>query len=92
MAMSRITTKASTTIIIVALLSLLVLLLWFSPLFPKKIDIENEVSGMSSWIINILRHKTGGFNFKKSLHLNYGKTQHVFKNKSNVFPWWESSA
>ena len=92
MAMSRLTTKASTTIIIVALLSLLVLLLWFSPLFPKKIDIENEVSGMSSWIINILRHKADGFNFKKSLHLNYGKTQDVFKNKSNVFPWWESSA
>ena len=92
MAMIRLTTKTSTTIIIVGLLSLLLLLLWVSPLFPKKFDIENEVSWMSSWITNFLRNKAGGFNFKKSLHLNYGTTQNVFKDKSNVFPWWESSA
>ena len=42
------TSKTSTTIIIVVFLSLLLLLPWVSRLFPKKYDIENEISGMDS--------------------------------------------
>ena len=48
MVMIRLPNKATTTIIIVVLLSVLVLRPWFPPLFSKKYDIENEFSGIGS--------------------------------------------
>lgn len=63
MAMIRLTSKTANTIIIVVLLSLLVLYPGVSSLFSKKYDIENEISGMGTWVYNFLRQHIGGFIF-----------------------------
>ena len=75
MATIYVVTNKTTTTIIVVLLSLLVLLPWDSPLFPKKYDIENKISGMGTLINKSVRHHIGGFTFKESFHSNYDKTQ-----------------